>query len=194
MVTKKDDLLKENQTALSAAITAASIVVGLIILIVIILSERPFFPLSIDLIVSLLIISAISFITASTYFIRGSNPEFGPKFLKYCNRKGDLFLAIGWWGLFIAPIILVATFKLYIAAIIGIVFLTLAMYSLFEDGIATYALKLPIYSIQYRSFKRASERARTEGRTKTDVWICRIFYFFAALTIIGIIIVAATGG
>lgn len=182
----KEDFLEENQTALSTATTVATITIALLILMTTYLSTEkvPFSSIVINLVTSSLIIATISFITASTYFIRGSNPEFNSESIKYYNRKGDLFLALGWWALFLLPIMLIAALKLFISAMVSTLFLLIAMRNLLKDRIATYAFKLPIYTIRYRSFSKASKRARTEGWTNVDEWISRVFYIISISIII----------
>jgi hypothetical protein len=142
--------------------------------------QKPYY----DILISLVSIAEISFVTAITYFMRGSNPEHCDDDLKVFNRKGDLFLAIGWIWLFIVPVFLVVVQRMIAASILGVTSLVIAVYALYKDGIYGYALKLIVYTAYYRDFRHASTRARSEGKTTTDSVLLLIFYVVLALALV----------
>jgi hypothetical protein len=180
----RDDFLQENVAASSATSQIASVIMAALVFLLSVPSltgvQKPYY----DILVSLVSIAEIAFVTAVTYFIRGSNPEHGGDALKSFNRKGDLFLAIGWIWLFTVPVFLVVVQRLMVASILGVVFLAIAIFALYKDGIFGYALKLIVYTAYYRDFRRASTRARTEGKTTVDTVLLWVFLIVFVLALI----------
>jgi hypothetical protein len=180
----KDYFLQENVAASSTTSQIASVIMAALVFLLSIPSltsvQKPYY----DILISLVSIAEISFVTAITYFMRGSNPEHCDDDLKVFNRKGDLFLAIGWIWLFIVPVFLVVVQRMIAASILGVTSLVIAVYALYKDGIYGYALKLIVYTAYYRDFRHASTRARSEGKTTTDSVLLLIFYVVLALALV----------
>ena len=180
----KDYFLQENVAASSTTSQIASVIMAALVFLLSIPSltsvQKPYY----DILISLVSIAEISFVTAITYFMRGSNPEHRDDDLKVFNRKGDLFLAIGWIWLFIVPVFLVVVQRMIAASILGVTSLVIAVYALYKDGIYGYALKLIVYTAYYRDFRHASTRARSEGKTTTDSVLLLIFYVVLALALV----------
>ena len=104
-----------------------------------------------QLILFLVAFSAVSFFTATTFYLRGTKPQNPCHKVNTLNNKGDIFFASGLLWLLIVPILLFHALGLYPAMIICSFAIGVIWFHLFfdEDRVGIVALRLPLYGLTH---------------------------------------------
>jgi len=132
--------------------------------------------------------AVVSFFTATTFYLRGTNPEKECKRIVYLNDKGDVFFAAGLLCLLIIPLLLFYVMHLYLAMILCSVSLAVAWFHLFfdEDKVGTVAFRLPIFGLIYRDAAKVHKKARNTSSKWNYTFIIPFYILLIAAIVYAI--------
>jgi len=176
----KTNELSQNQALMGTSAQLGGIFIAILTFLMALYGSNPDVLKSYEsqLILFLIAFSAVSFFTATTFYLRGTNPEKECSRVVKLNNTGDVFFASGLLWLLIVPILLFHVLGLYPAMILCSVAIGAIWFHLFfnEDKAGIVALRLPLYGLTHLNCGRELSVKIHDTESKWNWVIIALFY------------------